>query len=71
MTPVVAVGAPVYSADGRVTAAISVGGPRVRLTPDAVAKVARRLPLAAARISERLGFEAPRTPAISTRKGRA
>jgi DNA-binding IclR family transcriptional regulator len=67
----VAVGAPVYAADGRVAAAISVGGPRVRLTPDAIARVARRLPLAAARVSARLGFERPpaaRTPAPSTRK---
>ena len=70
----VAVGAPVYAADGRVAAAISVGGPRVRLTADAIAKVARRLPPAAARVSERLGFgerPAARAASPSSRKGRA
>lgn len=71
----VAVGAPVYSADGRVAAAISVGGPRVRLNPDVIALIARLLPLAAARISERLGYQpaaplrAPATPL--TRKAKA
>jgi IclR family transcriptional regulator, acetate operon repressor len=55
----VAVGAPVYAADGRIAAAISVGGPKVRLTPSTIASIARRLPLAAARISERLGFQSP------------
>jgi DNA-binding IclR family transcriptional regulator len=68
------VGAPVYAADGRVAAAISVGGPRVRLTADAIAKVARRLPTAAARVSERLGFgerPAARAASPSSRKGRA
>ncbi|HEY6553722.1 MAG TPA: IclR family transcriptional regulator [Vicinamibacteria bacterium] len=69
----IAVGAPVYSADGRVAAAISVGGPKVRLTPEAIASVARRLPKAAARISAKLGFEAapvaqPLAP--STRKAK-
>jgi DNA-binding IclR family transcriptional regulator len=39
-----------------VVAAISVGGPRVRLNPDVVAGIARRLPEAAAEISERLGW---------------
>ena len=55
----VAVGAPVHSAEGRVVAAISVGGPRVRLTPETVTAIARRLPAAAAQISERLGFRPP------------
>lgn len=58
----VALGAPVYSADGRVAAAISVGGPRVRLTPETVSAIARRLPGAAARVSERLGFHVPPRP---------
>jgi DNA-binding IclR family transcriptional regulator len=62
----IAVGAPVYSADGRVAAAISVGGPKARLTPDAIASVARRLPLAAARISAKLGFESPSASPVST-----
>jgi DNA-binding IclR family transcriptional regulator len=71
----VAVGAPVYSADGRVAAAISVGGPRVRLNPEVIAAIARRLPQAAARISERLGYQpqALRAPVTipQTRKAKA
>jgi IclR family transcriptional regulator, acetate operon repressor len=70
----VAVGAPVYSADGRVAAAISVGGPKTRLTPDTIASIARRVPLAAARISERMGFQPPASPprgATATRKANA
>jgi IclR family acetate operon transcriptional repressor len=70
----VAVGAPVYGADGRVAAAISVGGPRARLTPAAIGALARRLPVAAARVSERLGFEPPaesRTNSGSPRKAKA
>jgi len=51
----VAVGAPVRSADGRVTAAISVGGPKARLLAERVAELALLVPAAAARISERLG----------------
>lgn len=69
----VALGAPVYAADGRVAAAISVGGPRVRLTPETVSAIARRLPGAAARISERLGFPLPAKPrpaGPSSRKAR-
>lgn len=69
----VAVGAPVHSAEGRVVAAISVGGPRVRLTPETVTAIARRLPAAASQISERLGFRPPTRPravAASARKGR-
>jgi IclR family transcriptional regulator, acetate operon repressor len=71
----VAVGAPVHSADGRVVAAISVGGPKVRLTAETIAAIARLLPVAAARISERLGFHPPaasRSPnSTSTRKAKA
>jgi DNA-binding IclR family transcriptional regulator len=58
----VAVGAPVRNADGRVVAAISVGGPRVRLTPETIAGIARRLPEAAGEISERLGYRAGAVP---------
>jgi IclR family acetate operon transcriptional repressor len=59
----IAVGAPVRGGDGRVVAAISVGGPRVRLNPDVVAGIARRLPEAAAEISERLGWRGGPAPA--------
>ena len=52
----VAVAAPLRSATSAVVAAISVGGPRARLTPDRMADLARQLPAAAARISEQLGF---------------
>jgi DNA-binding IclR family transcriptional regulator len=53
----VAVGVPVRDASGQVVAAISVGGPKSRLTPEAVAAVGRRLPAAAARIEARLGYQ--------------
>jgi DNA-binding IclR family transcriptional regulator len=52
----VAVGAPVRGADGSVIAAVSVGGPRTRLSPAVVAQIARDLPAAANGISERLGW---------------
>jgi DNA-binding IclR family transcriptional regulator len=50
----VAVGAPVWSSAG-VVAAISVGGPRARLTAARVNDLMRLVPAAAARISSRLG----------------
>jgi DNA-binding IclR family transcriptional regulator len=56
----VAVGAPVRAADGSVVAAISLGGPKVRLGSDEVAAYARRLPAAAGRIAARLGFRGGR-----------
>ena len=52
----VAVGAPVRAADGTVVAAISVGGPRTRLTADRIAEGARLVRGAAARISRTLGY---------------
>jgi DNA-binding IclR family transcriptional regulator len=42
--------------DGIVVAAISLGGPSVRLTPDRIPKIAAVIIAAAERISERLGF---------------
>ena len=66
----VAVGVPVRGADGRVVAAISVGGPRSRLRSAGVAGIARRLPPAAARISARLGYRAPEGPRPRPRKAR-
>lgn len=55
----VAVGAPIRGAEGEVVGALSVGGPRARLSADRIAAVARLLPAATARISERLGFRPP------------
>ena len=52
----VAVGAPVHAADGTVVAAVSVGGPRTRLTADRIAEGARLVRSAAARISRTLGY---------------
>jgi len=52
----VAVGAPVRQAAGDVVAAISVGGPKSRLTPERVSALSREVPAAAERISRRLGF---------------
>lgn len=52
----VAVGAPVRGADGNVVAAVSVGGPKTRLTRQRVVEIAGLLRPAVARISERLGY---------------
>ena len=52
----VAVGAPVHAADGTVVAAISVGGPRTRLTAGRITEGARLVRGAAARISHTLGY---------------
>lgn len=52
----VAVGAPVHAADGTVVAAISVGGPRTRLTAPRITEGARLVRAAAARISRTLGY---------------
>jgi DNA-binding IclR family transcriptional regulator len=70
----VAVGAAVRDAAGRVVAAISVGGPKSRLNADAVASIGRRLPAAAARISDRLGYRpslAAHAEGRTTRKAHA
>ena len=56
----VAVGAPVRSAGGRVAAALSLGGPKVRLTPRRVEVFAEALVEAAGRTSDRLGYKPPR-----------
>jgi DNA-binding IclR family transcriptional regulator len=53
----VAVGAPVRQAAGDVVAAISVGGPKSRLTPERVSAIARAVRDAATRISRRLGYD--------------
>lgn len=52
-----AVSAPVRSHEGRVAAAVSVGGPSARLTPARVAKIAPLVQKAADRVSRQLGFK--------------
>jgi DNA-binding IclR family transcriptional regulator len=52
----VAVGAPVRDHRGQVIAAISVGGPSIRLTGKRIAVLAESVVQAAARISQRLGY---------------
>lgn len=51
----VAIGAPVRNAHGRTVAAVSVGGPKARLSSARVRSVAARVRRAADRISRRLG----------------
>ena len=51
----VAIGAPVRNAHGRTVAAVSVGGPKARLSSTRVRSVAARVRRAADRISRRLG----------------
>jgi DNA-binding IclR family transcriptional regulator len=50
-----AAGVPVRAQGGRVVAASGIGGPRLRLSPERLAEMAKPMIEAAARISERLG----------------
>ncbi len=52
-----AVSAPIFDMDDRVVAAISVGGPSVRLAPARLRELAPLVQAAAQRISQRLGHE--------------
>ena len=52
----VAVGAPVRNHEGCAVAAISIGGPSIRLTGDRIAELAAQVRQAADRISRKLGF---------------
>jgi DNA-binding IclR family transcriptional regulator len=63
----VAAGAPVRSADGRVVAAVSVGGPKSPLVPSALAAVAEKLSASADGISGRLGWRASAHPRVAAR----
>ena len=62
----VGVSAPVFNHEGQAIAAVSVGGPVTRLTPERIPDIVALLREAAGRISERLGFrpdqESKRTP---------
>ena len=53
----VAIGAPVRNHEAQVAAAISVGGPSVRLTPERLVEISGWVKQAAARISQRLGYQ--------------
>lgn len=52
----VALSAPIYNHNGQAVAAVSIGGPLVRLTPERRLDIIALLRAAAGRISERLGF---------------
>lgn len=51
-----AVGAPVFNHDGKVIAAISIGGPRTRFSDKVISQLGPRVKAAAARISLQMGF---------------
>lgn len=51
----VAVAAPIRDHEGRVIAALSVGGPTVRMTPDRLSKLGKQTRQSADRVSVRLG----------------
>jgi DNA-binding IclR family transcriptional regulator len=53
----VAVGAPVFNHEGRVAGAISLGGPHSRLTAERVPDLVKLVMEAAAKASQRLGFQ--------------
>ncbi|MGD0152564.1 MAG: IclR family transcriptional regulator [Thermacetogeniaceae bacterium] len=51
----ICIGAPIFTVQNRVIAAISVSGPTTRLTPDRMPEIIAAVKEAAARISERIG----------------
>jgi IclR family acetate operon transcriptional repressor len=53
------VAAPVFAADGRVTAAVSISGPSGRVTPERQDELSELVVAASREISERLGYRAP------------
>jgi IclR family transcriptional regulator, acetate operon repressor len=57
----VAIGAPIFNAEGRVMAALSLGGTRVRLTEARIPEFGRLVRDAANRISRRLGYRLDHT----------
>lgn len=52
----VAIGAPIFDHSGQVVAAVSVGGPRTRLSNERIMELAGRVKCAAGEISARLGY---------------
>jgi DNA-binding IclR family transcriptional regulator len=67
----VAVGAPVRSSAGEVVAALSVGGPRGRLTPERVTALTRAVVARAAQLSRRLGHDEARAAETRARARKA
>ena len=65
----VGISAPVYNHDGRVVAALSLGGPAARLTPEHTPEFVRLLREAAGRISARLGFRGDASDSVKRRGG--
>jgi IclR family transcriptional regulator, acetate operon repressor len=57
----VAIGAPIFNAEGRVIAAASLGGTRVRLTEARIPEIGRLVHDATSRISHRLGYRLDHT----------
>lgn len=54
----IAIAAPLRNYDGQVVAAISLGGPSIRLTPERIPEIAGMVRAAAERVSARLGYQA-------------
>jgi DNA-binding IclR family transcriptional regulator len=52
----VAIAAPVFDHDGRPIAALSIAGPKLRVTADCIPAIGERVRAAAGRVSARLGF---------------
>ncbi len=68
----IAIGAPIFNHEGRVVAAISVGGPHTRLTRGGVARLIPLVKNTAAQISRNLGYvKAVSEMEIASRRGRS
>ncbi|WP_374686892.1 IclR family transcriptional regulator [Promineifilum sp.] len=52
----IAIAAPVYDHDGRAMAALSIAGPKLRLTAECVPAIGERVRAAAGRVSAQLGY---------------
>jgi DNA-binding IclR family transcriptional regulator len=52
----VAIAAPVFDHDGRAIAALSIAGPKLRVTADCVPQIGERVHVAAEQVSARLGY---------------
>ena len=68
--PALGQGAPLRRSDGRVVAAISLGGPTTRFPPARIRALAEPIRQAAGRISQRLGWWPPE-PAVGRRSATA
>jgi DNA-binding IclR family transcriptional regulator len=52
----VAIAAPVFDHDGRAVGAISIAGPKLRVTAECIPAIGERVAAAAARVSAQLGY---------------